>query len=165
MYWKNHNKWALKLGISKEVSRYVNNIIDVISVINLPQEYLDFVNKESRKIAEQSKRKVGIIAMVIESKTLEHDSARKEKKTMGKIVSEIQLKFLETKGKDFVKAWYLHHALDYLNDNRDWIKNVPTETINTLFTRYQKNKPVTFSREIIDFLKKNIQELRKDLNL
>jgi hypothetical protein len=165
MKWKNHDKWTKKLGISKGVSRYVNNIIDAIREgKTLPQEYTDFVNKESRRIAEQSKRRVGALAMAIESETLKHDSARR-KRTSGKIASEIQLKFLKIKGKDFVKAWYLHHALDYLNDNKDLIKNVPSESIETLFIKYQKNRPVTFSEEIIDFLKNNLQELKKDLDL
>lgn len=165
MDWKNHNKWAQKLGISEEVSRYVNNLIDAIREgKTLPQEYLEFVREESDKIGKQSGKRGGVIAILIERETLKHDAGRK-KKTSGKIASGIQLKFLETKGKDFVKVWYLHHALDYLNGNKDLIKNVPTETIETVFTTYQKNRPVTFSREIVDFLKKNIQELRKDMNL
>ena len=27
---------------------------------------------------------------------------------------EVQLKFLRKKGDDYVKAWYLHHILDYM---------------------------------------------------
>lgn len=165
MDWKNHDKWAQKLGISKGVSRYVNNLIDVIREgKTLPREYTDFVNKESRKFAGQSKRRVGALAMVIELETLKHDSGRR-KRTSGKIASEIQLKFLKNKGEDFMKAWYLHHALDYLNDNKDLIRDIPTESIETLFSKYQKNRPVTFSKEIIGFLKDNIQELKKDLDL
>lgn len=165
--WEIHDKWAQKKesGISKEVSTYINNLIDALKEgTTLPREYLDFVEKESRRIAEQSKRNVGVIAELIRSETLKHDSGRK-KGRIGKIAGEVQLKFLETKGREYVKAWYLHHTLDYLDDNRGLIKDVPSESVETLFIKYQKNKPVTFSREIIDFLKNNIQELKKDLKL
>ncbi|VUT24557.1 MAG: hypothetical protein MOIL_00571 [Candidatus Methanolliviera sp. GoM_oil] len=164
MKWKDHDRWAQKLGISKEVYRYVNNLIDAIAGgKTLPQEYIDFVHKESIRIAETegSEKRAGILPIILSQETLKHDSAR-SRRTSGAIASDIQLKFLKGKGEDYVKAWYLHHALDYLYDRR-----YDGKSIESLFIKYEENRPVTFSREIIEFLKSNtnLEELKKDLNL
>lgn len=165
MKWKKHDKWANKLGISNEVSRYVNNLIDAIrDDKTLPPEYIDFVRKESEKIGEQSKKGKRVIAMLIQRETLKHDSGRR-RKTIGRVSAKIQSRYMKKKGKDYVKAWYLHHALDYLEGNRDWIRNVPSETVETVIMKHKKNRPQTFSKEIADFLKNNTKELEQDLKL
>lgn len=159
MDWQTHDLWSQKLGVSQDVSRYVNNMVDAIREGHtLPQEYLEFVKNESERIAKKiATKRIGVFALVTEKETLKHDSARK-KRTSAKIACEIQLNFLKNKGEDYVKAWYLHHALDYLNDHKD-------ESIDSLFKKYQKDRPDTFSKEIIDFLKSNIQELEEYLDL
>ncbi len=162
MEWHYHNKWAGKLGISDEISNYVNNLIDVLGGRKtLPQDYLDFVELESRKEANSKKKAVSID---IEEKVLKHDSARKgNNKSMRELIAKIQLRFLSQKGEDYVKVWYLHHALDYVDDTGEWRTNT-AETVEECVDKHQKNKPETYSPEIMDFLKNNIRELEKDLN-
>lgn len=159
--WKIHDKWARKLGISQEVSKYVNNIIDSIREgKNLPQEYLDFVKIESTRIAEQSKKRKGVIRFAIEQATIKHDSGGR-KRTSARIASEIQLQFLSNKGNDFVKAWYLHHVLDYLKHETIC---EPNEDLKIFLSKFQKNRPVEFPFEILNLIENNIQELKNDLH-
>ena len=47
-----------------------------------------------------------------------------------------------------------------LKDSKD-----PIKEIETIFNKYQEKRPATFSEEIIDFLRANIQELKEDLDL
>jgi len=162
MEWHYHDKWNRKLGISDGISNYVNNLIDVlVGRKTLPQEYLDFVELESQKEANSEKK---VVSSALEEEILKHDSARKsDNKSMRELIAKIQLKFLSQKGEDYVKAWYLHHALDYVDDTIEWRTNT-AETVEECVDKHQKNKPETYSPEIMDLLKNNIQELEKDLN-
>lgn len=159
--WIIHDRWARKLGISKEVSKYVNNLIDAIEEGKLlPQEYLDFVDKESKKEANSKKK---VVSVSLKERTLSHDSGRR--KDIRWLSAKIQLRFLRQKGEDYINAWYLHQALDYLDqDIREFMKNTFT-SIESAFEIYKKNKPQIYSEKIINFLKGNIQELKIDLNL
>lgn len=157
--WKIHDKWSQKLGISEKVSGDVNNLIDAIkNGKTLPKDYVDFVEKESQREANSKKKVVG---KYISERTQSHDSARRSD-TRG-ISARIQLKFLGQKGENYVKAWYLHHALDYLDKNRSYI-NVNSLSMESIKKMYKENKPQTYSEEIMNFLKRHISEVKKDLN-
>jgi len=161
MDWKDHDRWAAKIGISKEVARYVNNLIDAIKKgKTLPQEYTDFVDRESKKEASSKKK---VVAHFIGGTTLSHDSGRRNGRE-GIIATDTQLKFLGDKGGDYIDAWYLHHTLDYLNNPT--IKFYLREYgIEEVLGMYKKNKPQTYSDKIVDFLKYNVQELKEELDV
>jgi len=113
----------------------------------------------------------GVIDVVdLQGKSL-HDLGKGDKEKV-RFIKESVLLFLSEKGKDYVKAWYLHFILDYLNSRqmRDWMKNTG-EGVKECIDKYQKNKAVIIPGtdeqliEVMNFLKNNIQELQKDLDL
>lgn len=155
MKWKTHDKWAQKLGISKEVSNYVNRVVDNI---NVPEDFKK--HTEKRKIST-SRGKNFAIRDITENL---HDRGK------DKHIQELDLQFLSMKGKNYVKAYYLHFILDYLVSLKDWMGNTG-ESIEDCIGKYQKNKAVAIPRtkeqliEVMNLLKNNIQELKKDLDL
>ena len=164
--WIIHNKWVLRMGISKEVSEYINRAIDNVS---MPEDFREYIEK--RRIPRSRGGNISIMdAVSLQGRSL-HDLGRGDKEKV-KFIKEPILLFLSRKGKDYVKVWYLHFILDYLNSKqlRDWMKNTG-ESIEDCINKYQKNKAVTVSGteeqliEVMDFLKRNTQELQEDLNL
>lgn len=47
--WWIHDKWAIKMGIPKQVSEYVNNFIDFPKSLDQNDEYMKFVVVELMK--------------------------------------------------------------------------------------------------------------------
>lgn len=101
--WEIHNnKWADKIGISKDIQNFVNGVIDFPEKC---QEFQDFCEKEQdARIFKRGKPTKMTVAPFIK-----HDLGRNEK-----YIRKIQLKFLSQKGKDYERAYYLHQILDYL---------------------------------------------------
>ncbi len=83
--WNIHDKWARKMNIPEETSNFVNRLID------FPEKCQEFAEYQ-REIYR-----------------IEHNSGRKRKTVM-----YLQMSLLQKKGTEFVKAWFLHHALDYI---------------------------------------------------
>ena len=100
--WEIHNKWAEQMGISKEVSDFINLVIDFPQKC---QEFLDFCDREPDARIYSKGRPTRITI----GQFMRHDSGRHYG-----YAKEVQLKFLRKKGDDYVKAWYLHHILDYM---------------------------------------------------
>ncbi|MBI2850677.1 MAG: hypothetical protein HYX80_06515 [Chloroflexi bacterium] len=94
-----------------------------------------------------------------------HDRAR------NKAIQTEDLKFLLSKGNDFVKAYYMHFILDYLNHPtiREFMKQ--GDSISDCVDKYVKNKVVTFPgtnqslSAVVEFLKANSEELQAEYNL
>ncbi|MHA1332446.1 MAG: hypothetical protein ACTSR2_15370 [Candidatus Hodarchaeales archaeon] len=145
------------MGISKEISNYINRAIDNIKV---PEDFMK--HTKERKIPMSKRRDVSIedIAGILEKDL--HDRAK------DKHIKEMDLQFLSEKGTDYVKAWHLHFILDYLSKLKDWMKNTG-ESIEDCIDKYQKNKAVTVLEtekqlvEVMNFLKRNSEELQKDI--
>jgi len=157
--WKIHNKWAQKAGISQEISNYINRAIDNKK---MPEDFRK--HTEQRKLLRSSGGPISItdIGSIMENKL--HDRAR------SKHIKEQDLLFLSTKGKNYVKAWYLHFILDYLVKLKDWRKDTG-ESMEECIDKYKRNKKAVVISgtkevliEVMDFLKKNSQELQKDVN-
>jgi len=164
--WNVHDKWAQKVGISKEISNYINRSIDNI---DMPEDFKEYIEK--RRIPRSRGGNLSITDIVsLQGKNL-HDIGRGNKEKV-KFIKEPVLLFLSRKGEGYVKAWYLHFILDYLNSHqmRDWMKNTG-EDVKECINKYHKNKAVTISGtekqliEVMRFLKNNPQELQKDLGL
>ena len=100
--WEIHDKWAEKAGISKEVSNFVNLLIDFPQK---SQEFMDFCDTDP---SARIRRRGRPTRMTIASE-IKHDSGRRHK-----YIRETQLKFLSQKGGEYIKAWYLHQILDYI---------------------------------------------------
>lgn len=125
--WKIHNKWAQKLGISEEILDYINNLID------FPEKCQEF-SEYQREIYR-----------------IEHDSGRKRKTVM-----YLQMDLLEEKGPEFVKTWFLHHALDY-------IQGAPILTVEEVLRRLtQRTKECPELKMVKDFINKNFEGILQD---
>jgi len=156
--WKIHNDWARRMGISQEISKYTNGIIDAQGLENYPEDFKKYINKVEFP-RPKGRMSFSLADLLITFGT--HD-VRKMKREV--------LPYFQRKGEMYVKAWYLHHILDYLVKLKDWMKNTG-ESIEECIDKYQKNKAITVFGtqkqliEVMNFLKKNVQELQKDLNL
>lgn len=106
------------MGISKEVSDYVNRLIDFPKRCS---EFLKFTARidnwsDFHKYTHSNwpyKKLLDIFwtdpQLFCKLLGIGHDSSRTKK---GYAVRYIQLKFLYQKGSEYVKAWFLHHFLD-----------------------------------------------------
>ena len=59
-------------------------------------------------------------AIVAQFHLIRHDSGRHKE-----YARKIQLKFLHQKGDEYIRAWYLHHFLDYI---KWWVTEMPSES-------------------------------------
>lgn len=105
--WIIHDKWAENLGISLGISKYVNKLVDFPE--ELP-EFIEYAKERAEMIVGPEKE---IIVEALASLAASHDSARRKSK---KELGAFQLSFLREKGDSFVKAYYLHHILDYISE-------------------------------------------------
>jgi hypothetical protein len=107
--WEVHNKWAEKLGLPEEITKVVNHLSD-------------FPDK-NREFMEFCERKGEVILLPL---VWSHDFD-----TIMKIPKYLQLAFVRHKGGDYVTAWYLHYALDY-------IRMAPSLTAEEVLTRTEE---------------------------
>lgn len=112
--WEIHNKWAERMGIPKEVSAFVNLLIDFPQKC---QEFLDFCDREPAARIYSKGRPTHMTVGWFTG----HDSGRHKKYARAS-----QLKFLRQRGEYYVNAWYLHHILDYI---KWWVTEWPSEPI------------------------------------
>lgn len=145
--WEIHNKWAGKIGIPKEISNFVNRLIDFPEEI---RDFMEFCNREDEK-PRTGRRKcvVTLPSRVIVGK---HDFGRRRKTAM-----YFQLRFLHQKGSENVKVWYLHHILDY-------IKSAPILSIEEILKRIENKTESCQELEIVkNFVMSNSLEINEDL--
>ncbi|WP_128478333.1 hypothetical protein [Halorussus pelagicus] len=162
MDWQGHNRWAKKLGISEEVAQSVNRIIDERDSSTLPEEYCNIVSQVARQFQTSEGAKSGNSAlhMVISKNVKESHDAGRRKTTRGDIAAEINKKAMREMGEDYLKAWYLHHHLDYLSENKNRGKSV-----EELLSEHKNQYPKTHSRNIRDFLLEEKNEIRSELDI
>lgn len=154
--WEIHNKWAEQMGISKEASDFINLLID------FPQqcrEFVDFCEKDpDARIYSKGKPTRMTIGPFIG-----HDSGRHNKSDR-----EIQVKFLGQKGAEYIKAWYLHHILDYI---KWWVTETPPgffSSIEDILQAKRLEKMFGSSQEqnlqnIKNFVMNHSEEILQDL--
>lgn len=144
--WEVHNKWAKKLGVPGKVSNFVNLIVDFPEK---SREFMEFLNMEEVRLRPYSKGFKGR-RKVIAALPVEHDG-RGKRTTM-----HLQLKFLRQKGSEYVKAWYLHHILDY-------IKSAPILSIEEILKRIEnKTESCQELEEVKSFVKSNSEEILQE---
>ena len=129
--WEIHDKWAEKIGISREISNFVNHLSDFPEE---SQDFRDFCEREGEEIILQ-------LARV-------HDFRR-----IMKIPKYLQVVFSRQKGSEYVKAWYLHYVLDY-------IKMAPARSIEDIIKRTKDRFEPCQELEIIrNFMMGNEEEI------
>lgn len=90
--WAVHEKWAAKLGLPDEITRFVNHLSD------FPDQCPEF-----RAFCEREGE--AILTPLLKSHEFE---------TIMKLPKYLQLQFMQRKGSAYVTAWYLHYVLDYI---------------------------------------------------
>ena len=98
-----HTKWAEKLGIPREISDYVNRLIETPGKC---QEFVEFCDREDEK-SRTGKRRC-VVTIPYRMLVGKRSSGRR------KIVTYLLLGFLRQKGSEYIKAWYLHQILNYI---------------------------------------------------
>lgn len=162
--WDIHKRWDSKFGIPLKVSDYIVKAIDskgpFDKAIPMPQDFSKHTLE--RKIPRSGGKDFAIGDIYANL----HDRARSG------FVQKEDLKFLLKKGEEYVRAYYLHFMLDYLNHQsiREWM-NVTGDSIEDCIDKYERNKAVYIPKtqealtEVMDFLKSHAQEVKQDLNL
>jgi len=153
--WKIHNKWARKLGIARDVSNFVNKLIDFPEKCDEYQAYCEEA-PDARIYSGGKPTKMTIASFT------DHDSARSSDG-----VRKVQIDFMRSKGNDYLKAGYLHHVLDYLKWwATQWELELPTMEyilrkrkleekigpINDIHLQKVKNFVINNSKEILNDL-------------
>jgi hypothetical protein len=133
--WEIHNKWAEKMGITKEISNFVNHLSDFPE---RSKEFMEFCECEAE----------GIILQLVKA----HDF-----RMIMKIPKYLQVVFLQRqKGSEYVKAWYLHYVLDY-------IKMAPALSPEEVLKRTEDRFGRCLELELIkEFVKENTEEILED---
>ncbi len=167
--WCVHKDWDSKLGTPCEVSDYMQRAIDSKGPsdknIVMPEDFVKHC--EEKKIIWSGHKNLAIVDLAYNL----HDRAKAGGKTIRKIIQAEDLKFLLAKGDDYVKAYYLHFILDYLDHstNRQLIQM--GDSIARCIDRYKKNKAADVSETsqhlicVMDYLKGHSQEVKEGLNL
>lgn len=162
--WNIHKRWDCKFEISPAVSDYIAKAIDSKSpsdkTIPMPDDF------RRHTLERKIPRSRGGDISIADVHSYLHDRAR------SRFVQEEDLKFLLQKGGEYVRAYYLHFILDYLDHGsvRDWVR-VTGDSVEDCIERYKKNKAVCIPQtqkaltEVIDFLKNHAEDIRRDLTL
>jgi len=90
--WEVHDKWAERMGLSREIANVVNHLSDFP---DKTREFIEFCEREGEEIILQLVRT--------------HDFSM-----IMQIPKYLQLMFVRQKGSEYVTAWYLHYVLDYI---------------------------------------------------
>lgn len=159
MKWKDHRRWANKFGISGDVAQYINKIVDISEKGRLPAEYKQDIEAAASAIAESqgAKRGNSALSAVIAADAIGHDAGRR-KASRGTVAAKCALRHCRQKGRNFVDAWYLHHHLDYLHEQRS-----AGDKLSEVLTRYRGEYPEAYSRQIEKFLLKHEETLASEL--
>ena len=90
--WEVHEKWAARLGLPEDVTRFVNYLSDFPDSC---AEFREFCEREGERL---------ILPLA-----WSHDF-----ETIMKLPKYLQLRFTQRKGSAYITAWYLHYVLDYI---------------------------------------------------
>lgn len=160
--WAIHKEWDAKLGIPSKVSDYMQKAIDskgpCDKKIPMPEDFRK--HTEERKLP----RSRGSNFSIADLHTNLHDRAK------DKVIQREDLKFLSMKGEEYVRAYYLHFILDYLEHMRFWMSETG-DSIENCIAKYEKNKFVCLPETqailtyVIDFLKRRSEEIKHALSL
>ena len=151
-----HDKIAEMAGIPNRISNEINRFIDDINPLKEFEEH----NTE-KKIVICGHLNMSIrdlIGIVGPEKNPLHDRGKK------RWIQEEDLKWLLETRKEYIKCYYLHFAVDNINDNKNLTKNTG-ETVDHCINRWKKKHAVIvpgtvpYLRDVLDFLRNNSEEI------
>ncbi|MEM4973577.1 MAG: hypothetical protein QXR87_07735 [Candidatus Hadarchaeales archaeon] len=102
---------------------------------------------------------------------IEHDAGRSREPRGGSIYAGLpaftQLKFLSKKGSDYIKAWYLHHLMDYvassaITDVKEIIERIKERTGVPDFTRPEFEEVKLFFEKNYDAIVLDIEKYLRE---
>ena len=132
--WAIHIKWAQRLGIPDEISSFVNFLSDFPEKT---QEFMEFCEREGGEIIMRLLRVHDFSAIM-------------------KIPKYLQVVFVRQKGREYVKAWYLHYLLDY-------IKMAPELSIEEIIKKTEDRFESCEELETVgNFVMDNAEEILQD---
>ena len=162
MEWEAHDRWASMFGISGEVSREVNEIIDAVrqgeKVSSEYERHLE--DCSSLVITDRPRRGNSALDLVVTDYAKRRHDVSRGSKTRDKLAAKVHKCAMRRMGDEYLKAWYLHHTLDYFSENAS-----PDNEFGQMFEAYRENHPEPYSREVEDFLISMRDELDRDLGL
>ncbi|VVB88501.1 Uncharacterised protein [uncultured archaeon] len=153
-----HDKIAEMAGIPICISNEINRFIDDI---NPPKEFEE--HNTERKIFVCGHLNVSIRTLLgsVKSKNSPlHDRGKEER------VQKEDLKWLLATRKEYIKCYYLHFAIDHINDNKGWMKDTGG-TVNDCLNIWEKKHAVIipgtepYLRDVMDFLRNNIENIKE----
>lgn len=160
MKWADHDHWATSMGIREGVSRKVNTIIDAVDQGDkIPSEYHQALATCAQEWTEKNapNSKSAMDAVISDYSARNHDVERSSK-TGGDIAAEVHRCAMREMGEEYLKAWYLHHHLDFLSER--WGNKT---RLDELLGEYREIHPLTYSSKVERFLKQHDEELVRDL--
>jgi hypothetical protein len=132
--WEIHDKWAEKLGVPQAIAHFVNQLSD------FPEQCQEFKEFCERRGAE-------IIMQLVQNCDFDR---------IMKIPKYLQVVFAREKGSEYLTAWYLHYALDY-------IRMAPALTPQEVLSRIEERFGPGRELEIIKkFVLDNTEEIVRD---
>lgn len=140
--WSFHDKWAERMGISKEISELINWLSDFPSEC---KKFVEFCKQRGEKVPEG------------------HNSERRRWH-----VAKLKFEFLKPYGPKYLQAWLLHHFLDYIKKVHSYYENYYENGLEEMIRRFE-NKPmvrVIPSKEeweaVKNFVLQNFEEIIRD---
>lgn len=107
----------------------------------------------------KSKSRKAVLTQALAVTVAKHDVGRR-RKTAG----YIQLEFLSQMDTNYVKAWYLHHALDYLKGTILSPSEALERFKERIVTKFDEDFDFTKElKQVLAFLKTNLQDISQDL--
>jgi hypothetical protein len=161
--WEIHKKWDSKLGIPPDISDYIQKAIDSKSSadkkIPMPEDFRQHTEERKIEWANHSNFSINDLNPKL------HDRAK------NKIIQKQDLQFLLIKGTDFIRAYYAHFILDYLNGTSIRQLLDRGTSVSECIDKYYKHKAVSlpetaeYLTSVMDFLKSHAQEIKEDLGI
>ena len=155
--WFIHDIYAIRMESSKEISNYINRLI------NFPWEVEDY---EKFVLSRRKLTPTGIKSMKKLLKTdnliramVPHDGGRTSKTVM-----RDQLEFLnDMNDMRYVHTWFLHHFLDYIEKvGEGYERDVLLERINDRFSGPSNLFPEIL-KQVSEFVKEYYEEIFNDI--
>lgn len=134
--WEIHNKYAKKMGVSEEASKFVNKLIDSPNEVDEYQGTRYIVKEGGVDFYEN------------------HDAGRSRVTP-----AKRQLDLLASKGEEYIETWYLHHLLDYIKT----VKH--SYGFEEILNRFREKKTVERPEldTVEDFVKQNKESILREL--
>jgi len=151
--WFIHDKYAIRMGYSKEISENINRLIDFPWEVNDYEKFIFSRRKLTPTGIKNMKRLLKTDNLI--RAIVPHDGGRTSKTVM-----RDQLEFLnDTNNTRYVHIWFLHHFLDYIEKvGEDYERDELLERINGRFSGPSNLFP-EIQKQVSEFVKEYYEEI------